>query len=149
MTKKLKITTLQDAKQACFNGAVRGLSWQKWEQSKIGASCALNDGNGCHCAIGWLIPPEKYDSCVVGAHGALEAGILADPIMDWYRASSRVACADLKTFLIDMMISHDKNSTPEYMCDSFQKLGLLYNLTWPTGADPSQAPIRVDAIQTL
>ena len=135
MTKKLKIETLQDAKQACFNGSVRGLSWQKWEQSMIGASCCLNGYEGRHCAIGWLVPPEKYDSCVVGSQGALEKGILPDPIMDWYRSTplieGRVA---FRRFLLSLMSAHDTHSTPEHMHDAFRDLGKQHGLSWPEEA---------------
>lgn len=130
--KTLKIETIHDAKQACFNGSVRGLSWQKWEQSKIGSSCALKGYNGCHCAIGWLVPPERYNSLAVGALNVLDTGMLPEPIMVWYFASSLALRTAFRVFLADLQIQHDRNSTPEYMQDAFRKIGHAHELSWPT-----------------
>lgn len=44
----MKINTLQEAKQAAFNGAYKGLNYQKWKKSENGPFCAYNGPNGTH-----------------------------------------------------------------------------------------------------
>lgn len=48
-------------RQEIFDIAYRGLASQGWKQSSnASGSCAYRGKNGLKCAIGWLIPDEKY-----------------------------------------------------------------------------------------
>lgn len=48
-------------KQEIFNIVWKGLSSQKWEQSRTATHrCAYRGEAGHKCAIGWLIPDEDY-----------------------------------------------------------------------------------------
>lgn len=47
-------------RQEIFDIAYRGLASQGFKRSKDGGACAYRDSNGRKCAIGWLIPDDKY-----------------------------------------------------------------------------------------
>jgi hypothetical protein len=86
----MKITSLQEAKQAAFNGSVKGLNSQNWEMcSTHSDGCLWNKGKpGLHCAVGWLVPWEDQKDSREGS--SLDAiGVasgqskLALPLREW------------------------------------------------------------------
>jgi len=134
----LKIKTLQDAKQACLNGSVRGLAWQGWERSlgptpAMISGCALNGLNGRHCAIGWLIPPRKFNPQIAGANGVLNEGLLPTPIMKWFRLQPKEEQGIFRLFCVDLMMNHDLSGSPHEMHSAFRKMAESHKLTWPKG----------------
>lgn len=130
----LRLNSLQDAKQAAFNGAVRGLSHQKWKQCIQGRYCVLNKGKpGIHCAIGWLVPwadqseNPNMDSCETFASNKL-----APAFTNWLRFKARDSeKSEFRMFLSEMQRHHDSLDTSLGMRGSFVALGDRCNLVWP------------------
>jgi hypothetical protein len=119
----MKIETLQEAKQAAFNGAVRGLNYQGWQQCRKMVGCAWNLGfPGVHCAVGWLIPWENQKNIKTGSSSrAVRDHLLAPPLVEWDD--------QLRTLLNDMQYAHDCNHLE--MKERFQAIGAAENLEWP------------------
>ena len=130
---ELVINTLQEAKQAAFTGAVRGLASQEWKQcSNVDGICSLNTGTpGFHCALGWLIPWENqqvfigYDSDDVIAKGILHPALVA-----WSDKHSTFAVA-WGRFLDELQTAHDYPDSSDKIRSEFLKLRLEHNLVWP------------------
>lgn len=125
----LNIKTLQDAKQACFTGSVRGLAWQKWKRCQAYGISVLRGKGGMNCAIGWLCPPNPLQLNSCGAETALLSGWLHPEIDRWYRQdASRDERDAFKAFLIDLQWLHDAAAD---MRARFLRLGGKEGLTWP------------------
>lgn len=126
------IKSLQEAKQACFTGAVRGLRYQGWEMCHRDDNCMWNLGQpGKHCAIGWLIPwpnQKEHDQDAQTASNAVTGGLLAPVVQKWHDAAPRVEVEAFRKFLNSMQVQHDG---AEDMCTEFKQLGDRNNLKWP------------------
>lgn len=46
--------------QEAFDTIVKGLASQGFQRSMVGAGCRFRDRQGRKCAVGWVIPDEKY-----------------------------------------------------------------------------------------
>lgn len=155
----MKITSLQEAKQAAFNGAVKGLNSQDWEMCSSDADgCLWNKGKpGLHCAIGWLVPwknqKEQMEGSTVDAIG-LNSGEskLALPLREWVEerreqsrrrfenvssspewSAAQAAQRDFKDFsefLVRCQNIHD-DADGISMKLGFLRLADRHNLTWP------------------
>lgn len=135
----LSIQTLQDAKQACFNGSVRGLAWQKWKMSREGGISALRGRAGKCCAIGWLCPPSPLQSNSGGAEDAVLGRWLHPEIVRWYeKDASYEEGLQFKAFLRALQSAHDAGDwisvyKPKDMKYRFFNLGQDNGLKWPKG----------------
>jgi hypothetical protein len=110
----MKISTLQEAKQAAFNGAYRGLSYQQWQPSLdpsnlFGDRCSYYSKDGKHCGVGWLIPKHKYNPDIErrGAGELLVTACLADPFQDFLTNAESTDRRKFLVFLDDLQVAHD------------------------------------------
>lgn len=153
----MKISTLQEAKQAAFNGAVKGLDSQGWNVCQIDTSeCVWNTGKpGFHCAVGWLIPWECQKDRQAGtASAAFVLRLFSPPLQEWVDKateewnnlnffaagrSERVQFSDFVESLqaahdfetVKGKVNHDKSPRPKKMRASFRRLAKEHNLKWP------------------
>lgn len=135
----MKFNTLQEAKQAAFTGAVRGLDYQEWKRCAPDG-CAWHAGApGFHCAIGWLIPWEDQKDVprrIQGLAVAAERHVLAQPLREWIESESNhskynLYRSNLYLFLHEMQKAHDNSYSPLFMKQSFQELASSHALQWP------------------
>lgn len=130
---ELVINTLQEAKQACFTGAVRGLRYQGWTlctRTPGVVGCAMNQGKpGVHCAIGWLIPWAKQRPLSTGSYdSALDSGLLHPAVIAWYQQAPEGEY--LRDFLAHLQWAHDCGRS-DMMEGRYKKLGVKHHLKWP------------------
>ena len=154
----MKINTLQEAKQAAFNGAVKGLSFQEWKVCQYSGSdgCLWNTGQpGFHCAVGWLIPWESQKDRQAGtASAAFIDRLFSPPLQEWVDKAHKewntltfyeAGGSDSTKFsnfveslqaahdfdVTKSKVNHDKNPTPKKMRASFRRLAKEHKLKWP------------------
>lgn len=135
----MKINTLQEAKQAAFNGAYKGLNYQKWKKSTSPGDkdrCQYNGTGGRHCGVGWLIPKDKYDE------GIEDKGIsslakdiipfLADPLEHFCKKANNTDVGEFLDFLCEIQESHDEALRGgKCMKNKFEQLAKNYGLQLP------------------
>lgn len=141
-----KISSLQEAKQAAFNGAVRGLSWQEWKRcmrpEAVKNGCVLSDGQGRHCAVGWLIPEDKQPCDGVGDSWTAYYNKLLHPAFISWLNSRRWTRGtalnnplkegiEFKGFLAHLQNAHDDAVSAEHMKNAFIRIGKNHKLVWP------------------
>lgn len=127
----MKIETLKEAKQAAFNGAVKGLASQGWKHCSRGGDCRWNLGKpGLHCAIGWLIPweeqrdvPPKFQ--VVSRSWER----LAPELRPWANGAGEDN-ATFRNFLERLQSEHD-DAHIDHMRSDFEQFGRDHGLVWP------------------
>jgi len=56
--------------QELFNKAWLGMKSQGWQKSASGGTCWYRSPDGKRCAVGWLIPDDKYEQWFEG-HGVI------------------------------------------------------------------------------
>lgn len=133
----MKINSLQEFKQAAFNGMWRGLKSQGWKRSinRVGA-CTYRQNNKpsarvC-CAVGWLIPDDRFrelrQARLCSSPAIQVVRFLADPLRDY--ASNSVAAV---RFLVDAQHRHDEGVGGVDMEWSFRNLANHHVLTIPDG----------------
>ena len=155
----MKINTLQEAKQAAFNGSVKGLNSQDWERcSSKSRGCVWNKGKpGLHCAVGWLIPwkdqKNRQSGSSVDAIGLYTGqSVLALPLSEWVEDRRKQGRKWREEVLLPYEQSAAKAALKEfndfsefiYQCQTIHdgadgismKLGFLrladkHNLKWP------------------
>ena len=101
--------------EQAFEIVTNGLASQRWEKSwapsvfsHMGMDCKLRSPDGKKCAIGWLIPDEKYD-----------------PSMDKWGAEWPLP--DIPQDLLnDMRKGHDHSFSPRDMWSSFSRIAGKY-----------------------
>jgi hypothetical protein len=137
----MEIETLQEAKQAAFNGAVRGLASQGWvkceDKSNIRFQCRWNLGEpGLHCAIGWLIPWDDQEGVNFQYLSTAYAQRRFAPVLQtWINTVEGTRdYEEFEMFLIMMQTSHDHSSSCEHMRLRFVEMGKYHNLNWPKDA---------------
>lgn len=134
----MKINTLQEAKQAAFNGAYKGLNYQKWKRSTSADGenrCQYNGPNGTHCGVGWLIPKDKYDEGIEdkGICSLAEEIIpfLADPLENFCKKANNTDVGEFLDFLVEIQESHDEACGGTLMKNKFEQIAKNYGLTIP------------------
>jgi hypothetical protein len=135
----------QERKQELFNIAWNGIKSQGFQQSvlrnedgtvkghnegpRFVASCAYRDPQGRKCAVGWMIPDEKYDpkleNRLASSREVCEAAGLN---ADYYAGESH--------FARQLQMAHDmvESSTPEGMEKNLRAFALGYALDIPQDA---------------
>lgn len=117
-------------KQEMFNRAVRGLRSQGFERCMSNPGPDLdpepvyNDGNGRHCAWGWVdrsIGPEAKNNAFFVEDLALEGVGIAKSLT-----------TDLLAFGRNLQWCHDDSPTPAVMERRLRRLGEREGLKWPT-----------------
>lgn len=96
--KELVIKTRAEFRQAIMNGAWRGLASQQFKACRYqNRYCALWDGRGKYCAIGWLIPPERRSALLAqsGVYDVIRADALHPALMAWVERNRGGALDDL------------------------------------------------------
>lgn len=132
---ELIINTVQEARQACFTGAVRGLRYQGWARCTRApgkGGCAMNQGSpGIHCAIGWLVPWPKQQWTRAGSYGtASDRELLHPALVAWYHQHPEGY--QLRGFLEALQTAHDSgDGTPAKMEGRFKAIGIQFGLKWP------------------
>jgi hypothetical protein len=131
----MQITTLQEAKQAAFNGAVRGLNYQGWKRCSKDGTCAWNTGEpGFHCAIGWLIGWEDQRDVSLDDQAlavAVNRRLLTSHLIDWAIDDDQNVTEEFYVFLHVMQTAHDTYYHPSAMKKRFQGIASKFELQWP------------------
>jgi hypothetical protein len=102
--------------ERAFEIVTNGLASQRWEKSwapsinsHLGMDCKLRSPDGKKCALGWLIPDEKYT-----------------PDMD--TCSAEWPLPDItQSLLNDMRAAHDHSFSPRDMWSCFRRIAEKYN----------------------
>lgn len=111
--------------QQTFDTIYRGLAGQDWEQSYDGGidQCVYRARSGRKCAIGHLIPDDRYTprmddplAGVFGCHSFHMIGLLTDLTVDEFN---------------ELQQTHDSADGPEDMRIRFEDLAGKYGLTVP------------------
>lgn len=132
----MRIRTEQQWKQACFNGAFRGLRSQGFERAiftGLGGSveCLWASAEDRHCAIGWLMPGVRKMErdarhCVGGcAQDAIDRKLLARPLRRFAEAPQG------GIFLEELQDCHDDARTPQMVERFLRELAVIHGLTIP------------------
>jgi len=109
-------------KQEMFDRAYRGLSKQKWKQSKRGDSCVYNGPNGTHCAYGWIdrkIPAKFNSDCSINTLYQEKIGVAAT--LD----------SEMILFACELQAAHDDGEGPREMRAGFVSLAKEHHLKLP------------------
>jgi hypothetical protein len=136
----MKISSYNEAKQAAFNGAVRGLAFQKWEVCRAQGNdkgCVLNQGKpGVHCAVGWLIPWKNQENFANSFETSVEdlfpLKILAAPLQEFIDNNPKSRSV-FKSFLKRLQETHDCSDDSAELKRSFIEFKKENrDLTWPS-----------------
>ena len=139
----MKITSLKKAKQAAFNGAVRGLASQGWEQcvnlQLAHPICKWNLGKpGLHCAIGWLIPWENQESAPQQyLTTAVVTRKFAPVLQKWIDNANNNDVGEYSKFfdfLNSMQNAHDQSTSQLSLYQRFVEIGKYHKVNWPKDA---------------
>ena len=102
-------------KQELFDVIVRGLDSQGWVRcGDANGDCIYSDGNGNHCAIGWLAPECPKEYCKTLSFFLSE-----------FRPDLSTQAID---FFVDAQYYHDSAKTPDEMRSNFKRLAADYDL---------------------
>lgn len=103
--------------QEMFNRSYVGLRSQNWEQC-IGATgvCVYSDGNGRHCAWGWVDPELENCGILVGN---LTIGV------------AKFLTPEQRLFATDLQNSHDNADSAANMERRMRDVANKYSLTVP------------------
>lgn len=111
------------SKQEMFNRSVRGLRGQGFKRCTVNDEPVYNDGEGCHCAWGWV-----------------DQSITSEPKNNAYYiqdlANDRVGIACQQDmyqleFAAQLQWCHDTSYNPASMERRLRQLGLREGLKWP------------------
>ena len=112
----------EPTRQDIFNTAYAGLKAQGFKQSLDGRGyCRYRGEDGCKCAVGHLIPDERYNSSFEGS------GVTYTPIS----SAAGVEDIDDINFLREMQIAHDQNDLPQLMEAKLRTLAEKHGLMVP------------------
>lgn len=136
-----KFETVQEARQAAFEIAVRGLASQNWEQCSSDGLCLWNvcGKPGKHCAVGWLIPIENQLRVVPEMQMAITAinrKLLRPEFNDFLEKERSLnsweknVVDDLRSFLSALQRTHD--CSDKKMALEFYIFGQARDLSWPS-----------------
>jgi hypothetical protein len=122
--------------QMAFNEMFEGLRNQDFRQSTRirtgrwagGSVCSYRGMNGRKCAIGHLIPTEKYSSSLELVHGGVSNPAVYGSLPEKYGAIEDGKFLD---FLIEAQYIHDRSRVPKKMQDGLRLLASTYHLTIP------------------
>jgi hypothetical protein len=130
----MKIETLQQALQAAFTGAYRGLRSQRWQRcvDKRGeGGWNVASRPGPHCALGWLIPEERQQMNIGPYTVADTMRIVADPLRRWYYRGTSYEQGAFERFLYELLEAHDDSTCPASMRRAIHKIARRHGLTIP------------------
>lgn len=108
-------------RQEIFDTAYRGLEAQGFKQSLNGSGCSYRGDDGRKCAIGHIIPDERYNSDMEG----IAADNLADKCLN-----DLIAISDYD-FIWRLQRCHDGSYEPKAMQECLRELADGYDLTVP------------------
>jgi hypothetical protein len=116
--------------QEAFDRMVRGLAAQGWQQASQGwdSACRYRTYSGLKCAIGQLIPDEKYDVEMEGR----------SPYVVLRQAGFEVV-PRFGSFLDRCQSEHDGPYTPFEIYTRFRKLAQMFGLDFPIDCLPPGA----------
>ena len=113
---------IKPTRQDLFNTAYAGLKAQGFKQSLDSyGQCKYRGRGGLKCAVGHLIPDERYNSSFEGSGAASSdiAGMVGvGPEND-----------NAAIFLIALQRAHDNCATPEQMQGNLREVAKKYELT--------------------
>lgn len=114
-------------RQELFNMAYIGLTSQMWNQSFVqGQGCSYRDHeNGLKCAVGHMIPDDRYDSAFEGS--TVRFGSMSEEI----RKAAGISDEDSKFAAKMQSIHDDVYTTPLQMKERFETLAVQYDLKIP------------------
>ena len=108
-------------KQKFFNTSYAGLRDQGFNMSED-FSCMYRSDNGRRCALGFLIPDDKYNQNIEGSGPGEVAHLIVGDDFD----------SDVVKFFEDLQVCHDESSSSEDMKWRLGKFAEEHNLTVPT-----------------
>lgn len=113
--------------QEMLDKAVRGLRSQSWQRCvDQSEGCVYDDGNGRHCAWGWVDPASwKYNVKDDGD------GVQVQELREMGVGVAACITAEQLEFAKELQSRHDNSSTPERMMDAFRQLAHAYGLVFP------------------
>ena len=122
--------------QMAFNEMFEGLRNQDFRQSiRIrsgrwagGSVCSYRGMNGRKCAVGHLIPDEKYSPALELANGGISDPVVYGSLPEKY---GEIENGKFLDFLIQAQNIHDRIRVPKNMRDGFMLLASTYHLTIP------------------
>lgn len=104
--------------QEIFNTVVRGLRGQGWQRSVEGGSCRYRCDDGRKCAVGHLIPDERYSPDLEGVAVVRPSVLYALGIPHYTPVLGR------------LQVLHD-DSGPILLEERMRRFGKKHNLEWP------------------
>lgn len=124
--------------QEMFNVAYKGLKSQNFYQSVVGglnSDCQYRGANGMRCALGWLIPDEKYEVVFENKTPSWNLSQATNP--KGYKINQRLCAAaglnnkDKIIFAQELQYCHDDATSPEVMKNKLKYFAKKYKLTIP------------------
>jgi hypothetical protein len=111
-------------RQEIYNKAYLGLASQGWVQSINDMElCQYRSGDGRKCAVGWLIPDDKYEK-------SMENTGIGQLIR--YREFDCIAeLAHEERFLSQLQSAHDEEHIPDNMKARFEAIAIEWGLEIP------------------
>ncbi len=112
-------------KQEAFNKIYLGLKSQGFQKSfnETIYRCQYRGPNGLKCAVGYLIPDEKYHESLekLNPYDLIKVSIIDFPMLD-------------SDFLVELQSIHDTSVCPEKLEAELKELATEENLTIPEEA---------------
>lgn len=115
------------SKQEIFNKAYRGLESQGFQRSARRDRCLYRGPDGLKCAVGWLIPDEKYE-------GRIEMYVLNINELEFMEYLTPILgplTPEDVIFLRHLQSAHDQPA-PDDMKYALHRFASTHNLTIPT-----------------
>lgn len=112
--------------QEIFDKSVAGLASQGFERAYTeGVGCKYRDYDGRKCAIGWLIPDDKYNAGLEGC-----AASTGTPRAAELRASAGLVDVN-PDFIRALQRAHDEGRTPKIMREYLIEVARSFKLRLP------------------
>lgn len=128
----MEFKTEREWRQAAFNLAFRGLRYQGFERSAVrrdyvGTTCLYRksgeaSGRVC-CAVGWLIPDDKFDADYNSARVECAEGMIMDALQP--------ITVERLSFLSSLQRAHDSGDTPNTMERNLRDFATKHRLRIP------------------
>jgi len=109
-------------KQEIFAKAAAGLASQNWERSLSCNICSYRGPLGLKCAIGHLIPDDRYSADI--ENKTVFHKVVAEAIPELDRFAGTVPLA-LAQFLRDLQHAHDFSISPFGLHQKFKEIAFL------------------------
>lgn len=132
-------TTNKELKQEIFDYVYSCMEKQNWQRSMSTGSwpgvnrCRYRGNNGMKCAIGHLIPDDKYkpefdetEAAFFSFSSLIDLGVIYSP-----KGTPLTYSYDLYFFLESLQWCHDDGKTPEQMRKNFDAVIPQYGLNPP------------------